>query len=151
LKRRGKLFAHRYHSRYLKTPREVRNVLRYVLLNRKHHAAEKKFSKSWIDPYSSAHKLHSADARAKAPTGIKGQIGGSRSVHARQRELAGCRAPITLLELWLRARGDQLVVDCPPGSWRRRNVEVVCERFAIALVSSWNDFVATVRGSLSGS
>jgi putative transposase len=54
LKRRGKLFAHRYHARYLETPREVRNCLRYVLLNRKHHDAEKKFSRYWIDPHSSA-------------------------------------------------------------------------------------------------
>jgi hypothetical protein len=54
LSRSGKLFAQRYHARYLKTPREVRNALRYVLLNRKHHAAEKKFAKFWIDPYSSA-------------------------------------------------------------------------------------------------
>jgi putative transposase len=54
LKRRGKLFAHRYHSRALRTPREVRNALRYVLLNRKHHNAEKRFNKYWVDPYSSA-------------------------------------------------------------------------------------------------
>ena len=39
LKRKGKWFAHRYHARSLRTPREVRNALRYVLLNRKHHAA----------------------------------------------------------------------------------------------------------------
>jgi putative transposase len=54
LLRSGKLFADRYHARYLKTPREVRNALRYVLLNRKHHAAEQRFSKQWIDPCSSA-------------------------------------------------------------------------------------------------
>jgi REP-associated tyrosine transposase len=53
LKRKGKWFAHRYHARSLTTPREVRNVLRYVLLNRKHHAAEKRFNKIWVDPYSS--------------------------------------------------------------------------------------------------
>ncbi len=52
--RSGKLFAHRFHARYLKTPREVRNCLRYVLLNRKHHAAEQRFNKYWIDPHSSA-------------------------------------------------------------------------------------------------
>jgi REP element-mobilizing transposase RayT len=64
--RRGKLFAHRYHARYLNSPREVRNALRYVLLNRRHHAAEKRverapattqaprFSRYWIDPWSSA-------------------------------------------------------------------------------------------------
>ena len=52
--RRGKLFAHRYHVRYLRTPTQVRNTLRYVLLNRKHHAAEQRFSRYWIDPFSSA-------------------------------------------------------------------------------------------------
>jgi REP element-mobilizing transposase RayT len=52
--RRGPLFAQRYHARALTTPREVRNALRYVLLNRKHHAAEKRFQKNWIDPWSSA-------------------------------------------------------------------------------------------------
>lgn len=54
LKRTGKLFAHRYHARSLRTPREVFNTLRYVLFNRKHHGAEKRFSKYWVDPYSSA-------------------------------------------------------------------------------------------------
>jgi REP element-mobilizing transposase RayT len=54
LSRQGKLFAHRFNARYLKTPREVRNCIRYVLLNRKHHAPEKKFGRYWIDPNSSA-------------------------------------------------------------------------------------------------
>ncbi|MDB4958735.1 MAG: hypothetical protein JWO36_6304 [Myxococcales bacterium] len=54
LKRTGKLFSQRYHVRQLNSPKEVRNALRYVLLNRKHHNAEQKFAKYWIDPYSSA-------------------------------------------------------------------------------------------------
>jgi putative transposase len=54
LGRTGKLFAHRYHARALPTPREVRNALCYVLQNRKHHAAEKRFNKYWVDPFSSA-------------------------------------------------------------------------------------------------
>ena len=54
LKRRGKLFAHRYHARSLRTPREVRNVLAYVLLNRKHHDATKRYGRYWIDACSSA-------------------------------------------------------------------------------------------------
>jgi putative transposase len=54
VKRKGKLFAHRYHARSLCTPREVRNALRYVLLNRKHHAPGTKFDKYWVDPFSSA-------------------------------------------------------------------------------------------------
>jgi REP element-mobilizing transposase RayT len=56
LGRTGKLFAERYHARALRTPREVRNVLRYVLLNARHHAAERgeTLARHWIDPYSSA-------------------------------------------------------------------------------------------------
>ena len=54
LMRTGKLFAHRYYARGLKTPREVRNALRYVLLNRKHHDREKTWGRFWIDPWSSA-------------------------------------------------------------------------------------------------
>ncbi|HEX5051422.1 MAG TPA: transposase [Planctomycetota bacterium] len=38
--RRGTVFADRYHDRILKTPREVRNALRYVLANGKKHAAQ---------------------------------------------------------------------------------------------------------------
>ena len=38
--RRGKVFADRYHDRILKTPREVRNALRYVLGNARKHAAK---------------------------------------------------------------------------------------------------------------
>jgi REP element-mobilizing transposase RayT len=67
LMRTGKLFAHRYHARYLKTPRETRNALRYVLLNRKHHNVEQRFSKYWIDPQSSAaRRLGGAHPRRRA-------------------------------------------------------------------------------------
>lgn len=58
------------------------------------------------------------------------------------------QAPITLLEFGLHARGGKLVVGCPSGFWRRGNVEVVCERFAIPLVANWDEFVAAVRASL---
>jgi len=56
LDRSGRVFAERYHSRALETPREVRNVLRYVLCNARHHAAERgqRLARTWIDPYSSA-------------------------------------------------------------------------------------------------
>lgn len=56
LGRRGSLFAERYHGRALRTPREVRTVLRYVLLNARHHAAAhgRRLGRYWIDPFSSA-------------------------------------------------------------------------------------------------
>jgi hypothetical protein len=37
--RRGKVFADRYHDRILRTPREVRNAIRYVFQNARKHAA----------------------------------------------------------------------------------------------------------------
>ncbi len=55
LGRRGALFAERYHARALRSPREVRNVVRYVLLNARHHAAERgeRLARTWVDPFSS--------------------------------------------------------------------------------------------------
>jgi REP element-mobilizing transposase RayT len=38
-RRRGSVLADRYHLRLLPTPKEVRNALRYVLLNARRHAA----------------------------------------------------------------------------------------------------------------
>ncbi len=54
--RRGTVFADRYHDRILKSPREVRNALRYVLGNGKKHATEGREVqvKQAIDTYTSA-------------------------------------------------------------------------------------------------
>jgi hypothetical protein len=54
--RRGSVFADRYHSRVLKTPREVRNALVYVFGNARKHAAEGRMLAvpQAIDTYTSA-------------------------------------------------------------------------------------------------
>jgi hypothetical protein len=39
-RRRGAVLADRYHAHVLRTPREVRNALAYVLLNARRHAAK---------------------------------------------------------------------------------------------------------------
>ena len=54
--RRGTVFADRYHDHVLKTPREVRNALHYVMHNARHHAAEGRMVSSPhpIDLYCSA-------------------------------------------------------------------------------------------------
>ena len=39
--RRGKVLRDRYHHEVLTCPRQVRNALAYVLLNARHHAAER--------------------------------------------------------------------------------------------------------------
>jgi REP element-mobilizing transposase RayT len=53
LGRSGQVFAERYHARSLKTPAEVRNALRYVLLNQQHH---ERHGEHWfgVDKFSSA-------------------------------------------------------------------------------------------------
>jgi hypothetical protein len=45
-------------------------------------------------------------------------------------------APITLLELGLFARSSKLLVCCPPGFWRKGNVDLVCLRYGIPQVET---------------
>ncbi|MDB4955415.1 MAG: hypothetical protein JWO36_2984 [Myxococcales bacterium] len=53
-------------------------------------------------------------------------------------------SPITLLELGLHARDGKLVVGCPPGYWRKGNVDIVCTRLGAPLFEAWDPFVAAV-------
>lgn len=55
------------------------------------------------------------------------------------------KAPVTLLELGLCARSGKAVVCCPQGYWRRGNVEVVCQRYQIPLVSDLAALVQMIR------
>jgi putative transposase len=54
-KRSGTVFADRYHARILKTPRQVRNTIAYVLNNWLHHGENQhEVAKNWrIDPFAS--------------------------------------------------------------------------------------------------
>jgi REP element-mobilizing transposase RayT len=51
--RHGGVFADRYHAHVLKTPREAKRALRYVLGNYRHHALEY-LPHGWTDPLASA-------------------------------------------------------------------------------------------------
>ncbi|MBI2895918.1 MAG: transposase [Deltaproteobacteria bacterium] len=53
--RRGRVVRDRYHSRVLRTPRETRNVIRYIRENHRRHMAQvgKELPAGWVDPYSS--------------------------------------------------------------------------------------------------
>jgi hypothetical protein len=55
------------------------------------------------------------------------------------------QSPITLLELGLTARSGRLIVCCPPGFWRRGNVEVVCARYRIPFASDQAEFVRLIH------
>jgi len=52
LRRKGSVFFDRYHLQLLRTPRQVRACLAYVLNNARKHGEE--LSKRWPDPFSSA-------------------------------------------------------------------------------------------------
>jgi hypothetical protein len=54
--RRGRVFAERYFARELRTPRDVRNGIVYVLQNARHHMEQwgLRPGPRWVDPCSSA-------------------------------------------------------------------------------------------------
>ena len=57
-------------------------------------------------------------------------------------------APISLLELGLHASSGKLVVCCPPGYWRRGNVQIICARYDISLVETVRDLCVAVAQAL---
>jgi hypothetical protein len=78
LKRRGKVFADRFHARALSTPREVRNALVYVLQNARKHFEQKsiKLRRDWLDKFSSAPFFSGwGGATAKAALALRGEWG----------------------------------------------------------------------------
>jgi hypothetical protein len=60
----------------------------------------------------------------------------------------GTRSPISLLELGLHARRGRLVVCCPPGYWKKGNVDVVCQRYQIPQVDNLADLIAALQSHL---
>lgn len=52
----------------------------------------------------------------------------------------GTKSPITLLELGLFARSGKCLVCCPNGFWRKGNVEIVCDRYDVEMVSTFSLF-----------
>jgi REP element-mobilizing transposase RayT len=53
MNRTGSVFADRFHDRVLRSPRQVRNALAYVLCNARKHGLAPSRS-GWLDPHSSA-------------------------------------------------------------------------------------------------
>ena len=71
MKRKGPVFADRYHAHVLKTPRETSRALRYVLMNFVHHAKAwgGQVSATFIDPFSSVRYLAAAPGEAAPVAG----------------------------------------------------------------------------------
>ena len=58
------------------------------------------------------------------------------------------KSPITLLELGL-FHTKPMVICCPDGYWKKGNVEVVCERHNIPLVTDFDEFVGEIKKKLN--
>jgi REP element-mobilizing transposase RayT len=54
-RRRGQVFADRYHVKVIKSPRQAHHALRYILCNWRHHDEDKQgLASTWlVDPFSS--------------------------------------------------------------------------------------------------
>lgn len=52
------------------------------------------------------------------------------------------QAPVTLLEFGLCAHSGRLLVCCPPGFWRKGNVDVVCARYSVPQVDTLAALIA---------
>ena len=55
LNRSGRVFADRYHSRILTSPREVHRALSYVLNNWRHHGFDRHLRATKLDPYATGY------------------------------------------------------------------------------------------------
>ena len=88
--REGRVFADRFHSRVIRTPREARRVLAYVLLN-----AHKDYARSGqrligFDPCSSGRFFDGwADVPARSPPGLDASAGKGASWQRRGRGCSG--------------------------------------------------------------
>jgi hypothetical protein len=91
LGRTGKVLWDRYHHRVLKSPRQVRNAIAYVLLNARRHAAKRiaKLKKAGVKNVAPLGRARRVDAYSYGAV-VRGLALGR--THAARREAAGGRA-----------------------------------------------------------
>lgn len=56
-------------------------------------------------------------------------------------------SPISLLELGLHAKDNKMIVHCPKGFWKKGNVDVVCEKYNIRQVDSFEELIKIFENS----
>jgi REP element-mobilizing transposase RayT len=101
--RTGRVFSDRYHARPLKTLREVRVALAYVLLNSRHHARHAP-RRAWLDPCSSAASFDGWSRPAALPPD-----------HQDDDPACTATAETWLLRIGWRRRGETISPDQVPG------------------------------------
>ena len=58
------------------------------------------------------------------------------------------KSPISLLELGLYADTGKLIVCCPEGFWRKGNVDIVCQKYNIPIVTNLDKLIEIVKDEL---
>lgn len=58
------------------------------------------------------------------------------------------KSPISLLEIGLFHNPWKMVVCCPPGFWRKGNVDIVCKRYGVTMVESLDEAIDIAIGRL---
>lgn len=106
--RKGRVFADRYHAHYLRTPREVRAALVYVLQNGVKHAPHgdliTRSARSWVDPFSSSAYFDGWQARCRRFVPVRDAP--AHPLHRDQRDLPVVPPSVWLLRIgWRRAGG----------------------------------------------
>jgi hypothetical protein len=61
----------------------------------------------------------------------------------------GTQSPISLLELGAFAKDQKMIVCCPPGFWRKGNVDIFCNRNTIPVYSTLDDAIGALKTKLS--
>jgi Nucleoside 2-deoxyribosyltransferase like len=57
------------------------------------------------------------------------------------------QSPVTLLELGIMSQRTpaKVIVYCPEGFWRKGNVDIICERYGIIQVDSFDELVVAIK------
>lgn len=61
----------------------------------------------------------------------------------------GSQSPVSLLELGLHARSGKVILLCPPGFWRKGNVDITAERYGIQQVASREELHKAIDARLA--
>ena len=57
-------------------------------------------------------------------------------------------SPISLLELGLHMRSRKLLVCCPPGFYRKANIDITCQKYGVDVLNDYSTLFSTLCGAL---
>lgn len=61
----------------------------------------------------------------------------------------GSQSPVSLLEMGLHARSGKLILLCPPGYWRKGNVDITAARYGVEQVDSIEALIRAVKARIA--